>query len=224
MRASWSREAGAPSLPLAGALAAGILAAVVLPVPPPRALGAALVIASAAGVALARREKPCPRLRRPDPRRRPPGSGTPGSVSCFRPFARRPRRARRSSVRGRRIRPPTALFSRSPVASTRRGPRAARSFGRGSPSKRPRRTGARCVSSRGCPSRSRDSRTPPASPSSVTACACAARCGCRRRAARPARRSSFPPSRASRSRAPPRSNGSGRPRGRSRPWRAPTPP
>src|ERR1039457_1142095 len=56
MRASWSREAGAPSLPLAGALAAGILAAVILPVPPSRALGAALVIASAAGVALARRK------------------------------------------------------------------------------------------------------------------------------------------------------------------------
>src|ERR1039457_6805067 len=56
MRASWSREAGAPSLPLAGALAAGILAAAILPVPPSRALGAALVIASAAGVALARRK------------------------------------------------------------------------------------------------------------------------------------------------------------------------
>ena len=56
MRASWSREAGAPSLPLAGALAAGILAAVVLPVAPRPALGAALVIASAAGVALARRD------------------------------------------------------------------------------------------------------------------------------------------------------------------------
>src|SRR5512132_3386514 len=55
MRASWSREAGAPSLPLAGALATGILAAVVLPVPPPRALGAAFAIASAAGIALARR-------------------------------------------------------------------------------------------------------------------------------------------------------------------------
>src|SRR5512141_2791243 len=53
MRASWSKEAGAPSLPLAGALAAGILAAVLLPIPPPRALGAALVVASAAGVALA---------------------------------------------------------------------------------------------------------------------------------------------------------------------------
>src|SRR5512141_91191 len=53
MRASWSKEAGAPSLPLAGALAAGILAAVLLPVPPPRFLGAALVIASVAGVALA---------------------------------------------------------------------------------------------------------------------------------------------------------------------------
>src|SRR5664279_4837939 len=56
MRASWSREAGAPSLPLAGALAAGILAAAILPVPPSRVLGAALVIASAAGVALARRK------------------------------------------------------------------------------------------------------------------------------------------------------------------------
>src|ERR1035441_6180551 len=56
MRASWSREAGAPSLPLAGALAAGILAAAILPVPPSRALGAALVIASAACVALARRK------------------------------------------------------------------------------------------------------------------------------------------------------------------------
>src|SRR5512141_138930 len=56
MRASWSREAGAPSLPLAGALAAGILAAVILPVPPTRTLGAALGIASAAGVALAGRK------------------------------------------------------------------------------------------------------------------------------------------------------------------------
>ncbi len=56
MRASWSREAGAPSLPLAGGLAAGILAAAVLPVPPTHALGAALVIASAAGVALAMRK------------------------------------------------------------------------------------------------------------------------------------------------------------------------
>ncbi|MGZ5428115.1 MAG: ComEC/Rec2 family competence protein, partial [Thermoanaerobaculia bacterium] len=56
MRGSWSREAGAPSLPLAGALAAGILAAAILPMPPPRALGGALVIASAAGVVLARRK------------------------------------------------------------------------------------------------------------------------------------------------------------------------
>src|SRR5512143_2803413 len=56
MRASWSREAGAPSLPLAGALAAGILAAAVFPVPPSRALGVALVVASAAGVALAKRK------------------------------------------------------------------------------------------------------------------------------------------------------------------------
>ena len=56
MRASWSKEAGAPSLPLAGALAAGILAAVILPVPPTPALGAALVIASAFGIALARRK------------------------------------------------------------------------------------------------------------------------------------------------------------------------
>ena len=56
MRASWSREAGAPSLPLAGALAAGILAAAVLAVPPPRVLGYALVLASAAGVALSRRK------------------------------------------------------------------------------------------------------------------------------------------------------------------------
>ena len=54
MRASWSKEAGAPSLPLAGALAAGILAAAILPVPPPRALGAALVISAGACVALAR--------------------------------------------------------------------------------------------------------------------------------------------------------------------------
>jgi competence protein ComEC len=55
MRASWSKEAGAPSLPLAGALAAGVLAAAVFAVPPSAALGAALAIASAAGVALARR-------------------------------------------------------------------------------------------------------------------------------------------------------------------------
>src|SRR5664280_1507887 len=55
MRASWSREAGAPSLPLAGALAAGILAAAILPVPPSRVLGAALVIASAGGGAGRRR-------------------------------------------------------------------------------------------------------------------------------------------------------------------------
>jgi len=54
MRASWSREAGAPSLPLAGALATGILGAVVLPVPPPPGLGVALLVASAAGVALAK--------------------------------------------------------------------------------------------------------------------------------------------------------------------------
>jgi competence protein ComEC len=56
MRASWSREAGAPSLPLAGALAAGILAAAVFPVPPRRALGAALATASAIGIAFAPRK------------------------------------------------------------------------------------------------------------------------------------------------------------------------
>ncbi len=56
MRASWSREAGAPSLPLAGALAAGIVAAVILPIPPSRALGVVLAIASAAGVAFAGRQ------------------------------------------------------------------------------------------------------------------------------------------------------------------------
>ncbi len=55
MRASWSREAGAPSLPLAGALAAGILAAVAFAVPPPGALGAVLLVAAASGMALARR-------------------------------------------------------------------------------------------------------------------------------------------------------------------------
>ena len=46
MRASWSKEAGAPSLPLAGALATGVLAAAVFAVPPSAALGAALAIAS----------------------------------------------------------------------------------------------------------------------------------------------------------------------------------
>src|SRR5450755_2146639 len=55
MRASWSRDAGAPSLPLAGALAVGILAAVVFAVPPPRAFGAALLFAAASGAVLARR-------------------------------------------------------------------------------------------------------------------------------------------------------------------------
>ncbi|MEO8585046.1 MAG: ComEC/Rec2 family competence protein, partial [Acidobacteriota bacterium] len=55
MRASWSRDAGAPSLPLAGAMAAGILAAVVFAVSPGRILGMALILAAVAGVALAKR-------------------------------------------------------------------------------------------------------------------------------------------------------------------------
>ena len=54
MRASWSPDAGAPSLPLAGAMAAGILAAVIFAVPPGRAVGTALILAAAAGLALAR--------------------------------------------------------------------------------------------------------------------------------------------------------------------------
>jgi competence protein ComEC len=54
MRASWSRDAGAPSLPLAGAMAAGILAAVVFAVPPGRATATALILASAAGIVFAR--------------------------------------------------------------------------------------------------------------------------------------------------------------------------
>src|SRR5450755_2609001 len=54
MRASWSRDAGAPSLPLAGAMAAGILAAVVFSVPPGRAMGTALILVAAAGIAFAR--------------------------------------------------------------------------------------------------------------------------------------------------------------------------
>ena len=55
MRASWSRDAGAPLLPLAGATAAGILAAVFFAVPPGRALGTALLVVAAAGIAFARR-------------------------------------------------------------------------------------------------------------------------------------------------------------------------
>lgn len=54
MRASWSRDAGAPSLPLAGAMAAGILAAVVFAVPPGRAAATALILAAAVGIAFAR--------------------------------------------------------------------------------------------------------------------------------------------------------------------------
>ena len=54
MRASWSRDAGAPSLAVAGAMAAGILAAVVFAAPPGRALSAALIVTAAAGIALSR--------------------------------------------------------------------------------------------------------------------------------------------------------------------------
>ena len=54
MRRSWSPGAGAPSLPAAFAIAAGIAAAVTFAVPPSAALGAALVLASVAGIAAGR--------------------------------------------------------------------------------------------------------------------------------------------------------------------------
>src|ERR1019366_1504596 len=72
MRASWSKEAGAPSLPLAGALAAGVLAAAVFAVPPSLALGrrrsgvrvfAGLVLAASAGFWNARERFLLPALR-----------------------------------------------------------------------------------------------------------------------------------------------------------------
>ena len=54
MRRSWSPGAGAPSLPAAFAIAAGIVAAVSFAVPPPPALAAALLLAAAAAVARGR--------------------------------------------------------------------------------------------------------------------------------------------------------------------------
>ncbi len=53
MRASWSRDAGAPSLPVAASMAAGILVAVLFEAPPGRVLGLALVLSAVAGLALA---------------------------------------------------------------------------------------------------------------------------------------------------------------------------
>ncbi len=54
MRRSWSLGAGAPSLPAAFALAAGIVLAVVFAVPPPPAAAAALTLAALAAVAAGR--------------------------------------------------------------------------------------------------------------------------------------------------------------------------
>ncbi len=54
MRRSWSPGAGAPSLPAAFAIAAGIAAAVTFAVPPSAALGGALVLAAIAGIAAGR--------------------------------------------------------------------------------------------------------------------------------------------------------------------------
>ncbi len=54
MRRSWSPGAGAPSLPAAFAIAAGILAAASFAVPPPPAGAAALLLAAGAAVALGR--------------------------------------------------------------------------------------------------------------------------------------------------------------------------
>ena len=54
MRRSWSPGAGAPSLPAAFALAAGILAAVAFAVPPPPAASAALLLAAAVAIAAGR--------------------------------------------------------------------------------------------------------------------------------------------------------------------------
>src|ERR1035437_9549748 len=97
MRASWSRDAGAPSLPLAGAMAAGILAAVVFAVPPGRAAGTALILAALAGLAFARPGSGVRALLPPAARR----PGCRGAVRA-RPCAGGGSGRRRRSPRGHR--------------------------------------------------------------------------------------------------------------------------